>query len=180
MKVPVTTTCHLRSCTCILCCHLSTRSRTTEPASNRQMFLFCRRVALPRASDITLASLRTDLSFGRVKAKRRHTVSFALRPADFSSGHDWTDRTAPGVLSPRTNRGPCAASSGLHLRSYRDRRSAPGVLLLRPSRGPYAASSGLSLRSYRDRRNTPGVLLLRPNRGPYTASSRLSLRSYRD
>jgi hypothetical protein len=175
--VPVTTTCPLRSCIRILRRHLSTRSRTTEPAGKR---FFYRRVALPRASDITLASLRIDLSFDRVKAKHRHAMSFASRPADFFSSYGWADRIAPGVLSPRPNRGPCAASSGLHLWSYRDRHSASGVLLLRPNRGPYAASSGLHLRSYLDRCSAPGVLLLRPNRGPYSASSGLHLRSYRD
>jgi hypothetical protein len=75
---------------------------------------------LPRASDITFASPRTDLSFGRVKAKRRHVMSFALRPADFASGHDWTDRTAPACFHPGQNRSHYAASSGLKLRSYRD------------------------------------------------------------
>jgi hypothetical protein len=79
------------------------------------------------------------------------------------------------VLLLRPNRGPYATSSGLYLRTYRDRRSAPGVLLLRPNQGPYAASSGLYLRSYRDRRSAPCVLLLRPNRGPYAASSGLYL-----
>jgi hypothetical protein len=161
---------------------------------------------LLRASDSTLASLRTDLSFGHVKAKHHHIVSFASRPADFASGHDWTNappqacfhsgqigaltprqadfifghigtNAAPhGVLFLRPNRGPYATSNGLYLWSYRDRRGAPGVLLLRPNRGPYAASSGLYLRSYRDRRSAPGVLLPRPNRGPYAASSGLYLR----
>jgi hypothetical protein len=91
---------------------------------------------LLRVSDITLASLRTDLSFGRVKAIRRHVVSFASRPADVAFGHDWTKRTAPGLLSPRPNRGPYAASSRIYLRSYRYRHSAPGVLLLRTKSGP--------------------------------------------
>jgi DNA-binding CsgD family transcriptional regulator len=70
---------------------------------------FCRKVALLRASDSTLASLRTDLSFGHVKAKHRHIVSFASRPADFASGHDWTNALPQacfhsgqiGALTPR-------------------------------------------------------------------------------
>jgi hypothetical protein len=133
------------------------RETNVLPLDVLAQIFFRRRVALPRASDFTLASLRTDLSFGRVKAKRRHVVSFALRPAEFASGHVWTDRTAPSVLSPGPNRGPYAASSGLNLRSYRDRRSAIGVLLLRPNRGLYAASSELKLRSYRDRHSAPCV-----------------------
>jgi hypothetical protein len=65
----------------------------------------------------------------------------------------------------RPNQGLYATSSGLHLRSSRDRRHAPGVRLLRPSLGLHATSSGLHLRSNRDRRHAPGVLLLRPNLG---------------
>jgi hypothetical protein len=109
------------------------RETNVLPLDVLAQIFFHRRVALPRASDITLVSPRTDLSFGRAKTKCRHVVSFALRPMDFASGHDWTDRTAPGVLSPRPNWGLCAASSELKLRSYRDRRSAPSVLLLRPN-----------------------------------------------
>jgi hypothetical protein len=87
-----------------------------------------------------------------------------------------------------------AASSGLHLRSNRDRHSALtcaysgqiGALrrikrtsssvksgltprsrraLTQAKSGPYAASSRLHLRSNRDRRHASGVRLLRPNRG---------------
>jgi hypothetical protein len=163
-KVPVTTTCPLRSYTCVLRCHreFSEGKRCLGPMS------------------LPLRLLQTDLSFSRVKMKHRRAVSFASRPADFSSGRDWTDRIASGVLPPRPNWGPYTASSGLPLRSYLDRRNAPGVRLLRPNRGPYAASSGLHLRSYRDQRNAPGVRLLRPNRGPYAAPSGLHLQSYRD
>jgi hypothetical protein len=126
------------------------RETNVLPLDVLAQIFFRRRVALPRASDITLASPLKDLSFGRAKTKRCQVVSFALRPADFASGHDWTDRTAPGVLSPGPNRGPYAASRGLNLQSYRDRRSAPGVLLLRPNRGLCPTSSGLKLRSCQD------------------------------
>jgi hypothetical protein len=102
--------------------------RTCQREINVSSSFFYQRVVLPRASDVTLASPRTDLSFGRVKAKRRHVVSFMLHLADFVSGHYWTDRTAPACFYPGQNRGPYAASSGLNRRSYRDRRSAPGVL----------------------------------------------------
>jgi hypothetical protein len=89
---------------------------------------------------------------------------------------------------------PCAALSGLFLRSSQDRRIAPGVRLLQPNRGlvprqavfssvksgpthrsrraftpaeswPHSASSGLFLWSNQDRRIAPGVRLLLPNRG---------------
>jgi hypothetical protein len=96
-------------------------------------------------------------------------------------------RTSSSVISGPTQRPrqafiqaksrPYAASSGLHLRSYRDRCNAPGVRLFRPNRGHYTASSGLHLRSYQDRRNAPGVRLFRPNRGHYAASSGRHIRS---
>jgi hypothetical protein len=90
----------------------------------------------------------------------------ALRPhqAGFTFGQIVTDAVPPCALT-QARSGPYAASSGLHLRSNRDRRHAPGVRLLRPNRGLHAASSGLHLRSNRDGRHAPGVHLLRPNRG---------------
>jgi hypothetical protein len=74
---------------------------------------------------------------------RRHALGVRLlRPnqglkphqADFNFGQIVTDATLGRALTPAKS-GPQAASSGLQLRSNRDRRHAPGVRLLRPNRG---------------------------------------------
>jgi hypothetical protein len=62
-------------------------------------------------------------------------VGLVPREADFCFGQIRTDAALQACVLLGPNRGLCSASSGLFLRSNRDRRSAPGVRLLKPNRG---------------------------------------------
>jgi hypothetical protein len=71
--------------------------------------------------------LKACVSLGQIVALEPHQAGFTF-------GQVETD-AAPSRALTQAKSGPYAASSGLHLRSNRDRRHAPGVRLLRPNRG---------------------------------------------
>jgi hypothetical protein len=75
----------------------------------------------------TDAMLKACVSLGQIVALEPHQAGFTF-------GQVETD-AAPSRALTQAKSGPYAASSGLHLRSNRDRRHAPGVRLLRPNRG---------------------------------------------
>jgi hypothetical protein len=149
----------------------------------------------------TDAMLKACVSLGQIVALEPHQAGFTF-------GQVETD-AAPSRALTQAKSGPYAASSGLHLRSNRDRRHAPGVRLLRPNRGltPHQADfiigqigtdatlqacaySGQIGALRRIKRTSSSVksgpaprsrrALTQAKLGPYAASSGLHLRSNRD
>jgi hypothetical protein len=114
-------------------------------------------------SGLPFGQIRTEAFALGVRLLRPRSRA-ALHQVLFSFGRIKTDASlqacaysGPIVASHRVKRFVSSVKSGP---THRSRRA-----LTPAQSWPRSASSGLSLRSNRDRRNAPGVRLLRPNRG---------------